>query len=230
MLPIDRLGRPNPLIPFADERRGVPAANAGLKYPAEIYTPSEIHALMRAAGRGLTGARLRALIALYWRCGLRASEGLALELRDIDLDQGTVVVRHGKGDKRRMLGIDDQALAVVEVWLAARAGLGVPRGSRVFCTITRGNIGSPYGYPSLAERLREVGQKAGLEKRVHAHGFRHTAAVDWLREGHSPLHIMKMLGHSDLATTMRYLDHLAPAEVIDIARSRTWPAAALAAA
>ncbi len=219
---IDRRGRPYTPIMLPERRIGVPPANAGKTYPAEIYTPQEVAAIMRAAGRGRAGARLRALIALFYRCGLRAAEGLALEGRDIDTQARTVTVRHGKGNKRRVVGLDPETEAHLRVWLDIRAELGVARGRKVFCTFSRDHVGQPFQYTCLAEHLRRAGQRAGLEKRVHAHGFRHTFAVELLREGVTPMHIMKALGHTDLGVTMRYLDHLMPGEVVEIMSSRQW--------
>jgi len=74
--------------------------------------------------------RNRALIAVLWRCGLRISEALALELRDVDLDAGTVRVRHGKGDKSRTVGIDEQTAALLARWLDRRKKLSPVRSRR----------------------------------------------------------------------------------------------------
>jgi integrase len=65
------------------------------------------------------------LIAVLWRSGLRVSEALALalELRNVDLDQGTLRVRHGKGDKSRTVGVDDQTTALLARWLDRRRHL-----------------------------------------------------------------------------------------------------------
>jgi integrase len=219
---LDRLGRPYSSAMISTSLLGRSPGNKGKTYPAEIYSPEEVRAIMRVAGRGLAGARMRAYITMLYRCGMRAQETLDLELRDVDFHNGTVLVRHGKGNKRGVIGIDDQALAVLRVWLDQRAALEPPRGAPVFVTITRGNVGSPLQYSQVVERLHELGAKAGLEKRVHPHGFRHTFAVELLREGVNPYQIMKLLRHSDLATTMRYLDHLMPGEVVAVARARTW--------
>jgi integrase len=64
-----------------------------------------------------TGIRNRALLAVLWRCGLRIGEALALELRDIDFDQGTIRVGHGKGDKARVVDVDEQTAALLGRWI-----------------------------------------------------------------------------------------------------------------
>jgi site-specific recombinase XerD len=69
----------------------------GLRYPADPPTVDEIVAVMHAAGDGPDGIRLRALIVVLWRAGLRISEALALAETDLDVDRGAVLVRSGKG-------------------------------------------------------------------------------------------------------------------------------------
>ncbi len=66
----------------------------------------EIVSVMRAAGEGPDGVRLRGVIVVLWRAGLRISEALALTESDLDPQRGAVLVRHGKGDKRGEVGID----------------------------------------------------------------------------------------------------------------------------
>jgi site-specific recombinase XerD len=75
-------------------------------YPPDPPTVEEIVAVTRAAGSGADGVRLRGIMVLLWRAGLRISEVLALNETDLDPSRGSLVVRHGKGDKRREVGMD----------------------------------------------------------------------------------------------------------------------------
>lgn len=196
--------------------------NAGRKYPAEVLTREEIHRLLGAMGRGYAGARNRALVVVLWRCGLRVAEALALYPKDIDLNAGTIAILHGKGDRRRVVGIDPEAGAVLQSWLDRRRGLGLTGRHPVFCVISQPTLGKPMYSSCVREALKDAGARAGLEKRVHPHGLRHTFASDIAREG-VPLHVIrKWLGHSDLSTTARYVDHLTPWDVIDVGRQRRW--------
>jgi integrase/recombinase XerD len=205
-------------------RRGQHPPNYGRTFPAEILTVEEISRLMDACPRrGPSGVRNRALIVVLWRGGLRSAEALALHLRDIDKVAGTITVRHGKGNRRRVVGFDPSAFAVLERWLQVRAQLGVPRGAPVFCTITRGNLGRPMGAPYWREAIKRLGVKAGIEKRVHSHGLRHTHAVELMRERVPILMISRQLGHSSLSITQRYVDHLEPSEVVEMMQHRNWP-------
>lgn len=78
---------------------GRPPRNKGVRYPADPPTIDEIVAVMRAADDRPDGIRLRALIVILWRAGLRISEALALAETDLDPRRGAVIVRHGKGGK-----------------------------------------------------------------------------------------------------------------------------------
>ena len=68
--------------------------------------------------------------------------------------------------------------------------------------------------------FKRLAKKAGLDKRVHPHGLRHSGAVHLLDEGHNVVVISQQLGHSNLATTNTYLNHLKPADVISAMQSR----------
>ncbi len=91
---------------------GYTPANKGRRYPADPPTVEEIIIVMRQTGAGRYADRTRALIAILWRAGLRISEALALTESDLDPKTGTVLVRSGKGGKRRVVGMDDWGLGV----------------------------------------------------------------------------------------------------------------------
>ena len=193
--------------------------NKGRKLPAEVLTRAEVDALMRACSkRAPTGIRNRALIALLYRGQLRISEALALKSKDLDREAGTVRVLHGKGDKSRTIGLDDGAWAILELWLQCRQRLELSGRHPLFCSLK--------GRPLLSRYCRSVlarlGKKAGIEKRVHPHGLRHTGAAELREEGVDIGIISRQLGHSSIATTARYLDHLSPQQVIDAMRRRVW--------
>ena len=96
-------------------RQGQHPANYGLKLPPEPLTRGEIELLLRHMGRGPCGVRNRALVVLLWRSGLRIAEALALYPKDIDPAAGTVTVLYGKGGRRRQVGVDNYAVAAIEL-------------------------------------------------------------------------------------------------------------------
>ncbi|MCL4743302.1 MAG: tyrosine-type recombinase/integrase [Phycisphaerales bacterium] len=104
------------------------------------------------------------------------------------------------------------------VWLDARARLGLNGRSPVFCTARGEPVTSSY----VRRLLASLGARAGIEKRVHAHGLRHTHAAELRAEGVDIGIISKQLGHRSIATTARYLDHIAPWAVVEAIRGREW--------
>jgi integrase len=116
--------------------------NKGVRYPADPPTVDEIVAVMRQAPDDRHGRRLRALIVVLWRAGLRIQEALALTESDLDPQRGSVLVRSGKGGRRREVGMDPWAWNDhLTVWVADRVALPV---GPLFC-VNGGSPGSPSG-------------------------------------------------------------------------------------
>ncbi len=193
--------------------------NKGKKFPPEVLTTDEAIALLNAASTASsTGIRNRALLAVLWRAGLRVNECLALYLKDVDLDLGSIAVLHGKGDKARTVGIDAAAVDLLRLWIERRDRLGFGRLDRLFCTLKGNPIKSQY----LRALLPRLATKAGITKRVHPHGLRHTMTAELAREG-VPIHeIRDQLGHSNVATTDRYLKKVAPEALRKKMNARKW--------
>ena len=112
--------------------RGRPPRNKGEQYPADPPTVEEIVVVMRTVGDRPDGHRLRAPIVLLRRAGLRISEALAMQESDLDRSRGAVLVRRGKGSKRREVGIDRWAWDQLESWLEIRRELPI---GAVLCVI-----------------------------------------------------------------------------------------------
>lgn len=198
------------------------APTKGRKFPPEILTPAEVRSIMaECSRRGACGARDRALIAVLFRAGLRVNEALLLEPKDIDLASGEVRVLHAKGGKTRTVAVDDETVALIELWLERRGkalAKHAGRAATLFCTLA----GKRMSRVQLTQRLKELATAAGIEKRVHPHGFRHSRAVDLVKNG-APLPVIQAAyGHSSLQTTQTYVSHLAPQEVVDAMRKGAW--------
>jgi site-specific recombinase XerD len=191
---------------------------SGKTYPIEVLSQAEINAMVRACGASRTGLRKRAMIALLYRGALRASEAMALFPKDVDGD-GTIRILRGKGSKARTIQIDPGATAIVEQWLATRRDLGIGPQVPILCTLD----GKPLHYTSAGRTLRRLAKKAGITKRVHPHGLRHSRAYEMHMVERIPiLVISKFLGHSSVASTAVYIEHLAPAETMAITRASAW--------
>ncbi|MCL1693696.1 MAG: site-specific integrase [Actinomycetia bacterium] len=199
-------------------RSGTPV-NKGKTYPAEILTPDEVRALaVQCSKTTFYGIRRRALIVMLYRTGLRISEALALCPKDLNFEVGAIAVLHGKGNRQRTVGIDPGANPHIEKWLERRETLDLPAGAPLFCTVK----GMPLAATSVNRLLRRLAQSARIAKRVHPHGFRHTHAYELMMEGVPMPIIQQQLGHASLATTDRYLAHIAPKQVIETMSNREW--------
>ena len=195
-------------------------SNRGRKFPAEFLTTAEILSLMDACGgTDAIAMRHRALIVLLWRSGLRLAEALALRPSDIDQASLSIRVLHGKGDKARTTATDEHALRVINAWLTKRTELWhVDRNAPIICTRRGSSIRQSY----VRRLLPLLAAKAGVQRRVHAHIFRHTFAVELSRSNVPVRDIQTLLGHSSLATTSVYLSSLSPEESLDHVRGRKW--------
>ena len=199
--------------------RGRSNPNRGKRLPPEPLTSSECIALLGACSqRAPTGIRNGALLAVLWRAGLRVSEALALRPADLDLESGSIRVLHGKGNQCRTVGMDPQAFALVILWMERRKALGLGRREHLFCTLKGLRLNASY----VRALLPRLAKRAGIEKRVHAHGLRHSMAASLRQEGVDIGVISRQLGHRSIATTARYLDHISPQTVIDTMREREW--------
>jgi hypothetical protein len=103
---IDRAGRRRSPASMPGFHSGRPPRNKGVRYPADPPKVEEVIAVMRAAGDDAHGRRLRGLIVVLWRAGLRIQEALALAESDLDRRRGALLVRRGKGGRRREVGMD----------------------------------------------------------------------------------------------------------------------------
>jgi site-specific recombinase XerD len=167
------------------------------------------------------GLRDRALIVTLWRTGLRISEALGLRLHDVDLERGTLRVRGTKTrTSDRTVGIDRMTAAHLRDWLDVRAEIGIPPVGHIFCCISRHERGNPVKPAQTRQKLHRLGEKANLSKRVHPHGLRHTFASELADEGVDIRIVSRALGHSNVAITSRYIDHLNPTAVLSVMGAR----------
>jgi integrase len=104
---LDVAGRRRSPATLPGYHAGRPPRNKGLHYPADPPRVEEIVAVMREAGQDANGDRLRGLVVVLWRSGLRIAEALELGEADLDERAGALLVRRGKGGKRRQVGMDD---------------------------------------------------------------------------------------------------------------------------
>lgn len=220
----DRRGYPRAPVGYPGFRKGQKPPNYGRTFPPEPLTSSEVYALIDACADTPTGRRNAMIVKMFWRTGLRCSELIALLPKDVDLDRGAVTVLHGKGDKRRVVAIDPEAGDWFSVWEGERRELGLTRLQPYFPVLIGPTRGLALGDAYIREFMKQLGRRAGVEKRVHPHCLRHSYA-SWLLDMDVPIHyIQRCLGHTSIAVTQRYADHVNPARVLREIRKVEWPA------
>lgn len=225
-----RNGRPRQACTLPGYRAGLKPGNAGRKWPPEPLTNDEVLRLLRAIPQstktGLPdtiGIRNHALLTLLWRTGLRISEALDLKPHHVDFGTRRVTVLHGKGDKRRTVGIDVGGLHALQPWLWERALLKVEPAAPLFCTVQLPGRGNRMNSAYVRHALAKYGRAAGIPKRVHPHGFRHSLACSLIQEDFGLTDVQAQLGHSSPATTAIYLRGLGADRAFAKVAERRWP-------
>lgn len=197
------------------------------KLPPEPLSSDEVYRLINACGSGHTGVRNRAMLILWWRAGPRCAELLALQLRDIDHSATgmDIRIRRGKGGKHRVVGIDNDAAAYILAWVAIWKK-HYPHAKALFCSVKKSSKGLPgqrLSTSSVRKFFARLRKKLEIDKRLHAHGLRHSFALDLDNEGHPLRVIQGSLGHSNAATTSTYLQGLGGGEVVGALKKRQLP-------
>jgi site-specific recombinase XerD len=199
---------------------GRPLRKRACATPADPPKVEEIIAVMRAAGDGAHGRGLRGLIVILWRAGLRVQEALALTEADLDQRRGSLLVRRGKGGRRREVGMDDWGWQELQPWLELR--LELPIGP-LLCVISGTTGGRPWATAAARAQLRRTAAAAGVRRRFAPHQLRHAHAVEMAREGVPLIVIQRQLGHSNLGITSVYLQGIDNAEIIETVHARRAP-------
>ena len=165
----------------------------------DVLTTGEIDRII-AAVDGTTPKELRdaAMLEVLYSCGLRVSELTSLRIRDLFFGEGYIRVT-GKGDKQRLVPISSTARERIhrylEVRRSARAGEE---------TLFLNNRGSSLTRVMIFTILREAARRAGIEKKISPHTFRHSFATHLLEGGASIRQVQELLGHESILTTEIY--------------------------
>jgi site-specific recombinase XerD len=217
---LERAGRRRSPATTPEFHAGRPPGNKGLHYPADPPKVEEIVAVMHAAGDSPHGRRLRGLMVILWRAGLRIHEALALTEADLDHRRGSLLVRRGKGGRRREVGMDTWGWDELQPWLELR--LTLPIGP-LFCVVNGSTRGGRWSSAAARAALAKTAFAAGVRRRFAPHQLRHAHAVEMVREGVPLIVIQRQLGHSNLGITSIYLQGIDNAEIIDTVHSRHAP-------
>jgi integrase/recombinase XerD len=165
--------------------------------PKEVLTPEQVDKLLATCDRDTAnGLRDIAIMILLYSTGLRATELASLRVDDVDYERGLVIVRRGKGGKYRVVPLGNKADRAISRYLSKR-----PQGEddpRLFLT----DKGRSITYVTLRQMLRRRGDKAGIHANPHL--FRHSFAVQYLRNGGKLETLKAIMGHTTFEVTLHY--------------------------
>lgn len=162
---------------------------------------SEIRSLYRATDESALGIRDRAMLGIYYGCGLRRSEGVALELQDVDLHRSMLFVRCGKGYSERYIPFSEAIKRDFIAWLTVRGQILLNPTEKAFLI---GVTGKPLKGPSVMERLKSLVTQSGLDPATGLHTLRHSIATHLLKGGMTLENVSRFLGHRSLESTQIY--------------------------
>ena len=168
----------------------------------QVLSQEEVKKLLNACeGKGVRGIRNRAILELLYACGLRVSELVGLQLDQLHLTAGYLVI-YGKGKKERLVPVGEVAREWLERYLKeARPSLD-PRGASRYVFVRKG--GKPLSRQSIFKLVKKTAFKAGISREISPHTLRHSFATHLLEGGADLRVVQVLLGHSSISATQIY--------------------------
>ncbi|MCG8323051.1 MAG: tyrosine-type recombinase/integrase [Cytophagales bacterium] len=163
--------------------------------PLEVLTTAEVATLYAACGT----FKERALLSLFYGCGLRKSEGAHLDMGDIHFRSGVVYVREGKGGKRREVPLSARVNKDLQDYVLNER-YSQPNESAFLCNCH----GRRASGNSMNRLLKKVLNRAGITKPISLHNLRHSVATHLLANGMAVEQVRDFLGHKHLESTQLY--------------------------
>ena len=169
-----------------------------------ILTQSEVKALYKACSNDILGIRDRAILSIYYGCGLRRSEGANLDLKDVLLKEKLLFVRSGKGYKERYVPITEAVKGDLENYICvAREKILSIKSTKTEALFLSMQAGRLCGN-ALIGRIHKLAANANLQKETGLHTLRHSIATHLLQSGMTLEEVSRFLGHSSLESTQIY--------------------------
>jgi len=166
-------------------------------------TKQEMQQLYEVIPDTVLGIRDKAMLAIYYGCGLRLNEGASIELNDIDSTTKVLHVTKGKHYKERFVPIAEKNFEEIRLYVDyGRPQLLQAEKHQYF--FVDANKGRPMQRQSLYVRIKNLVKKSGIKKKVGTHTLRHSIATHLLQSGMKLERIQQFLGHADLDSTQIY--------------------------
>jgi site-specific recombinase XerD len=167
----------------------------------EIFTTTEIKALYETTLSDQLGLRDKAMLAVFYGCGLRRSEGISLDAEDILLDRNLVHVRKGKNYTERYVPFSGAVREDLKNYIEyARPSMIQGTTKALFLTLQGNRVHGG----TMIKRLHQLQEKAGITKEAGLHSLRHSIATHLLQSGMELEKIKQFLGHTSLESTQIY--------------------------
>ena len=196
---------------------GIKPPKASRKLP-KVMDTDEISHLLNFDADAPLAFRDKAIVELFYSCGLRLAEIAALDIADIDFRE-SIVTATGKGNKQRLVPLGRLAHKALTDWLRERLQLiKHPDETAVFVS----QQGNRLSHRSIQQRLCKLGLERGINQKLHPHMLRHSFASHLLESSSDLRAVQELLGHSDISTTQIYthLDFQHLAKTYDSAHPR----------
>lgn len=174
------------------------------KHLPEVLSIQEIDDIEQVIDRSKPqGVRDVAIIEMLYSCGLRISELCNLKMSELFLEEGYIRV-HGKGRKERLVPIGGQAIEKLRQWFVVRVTVKAKPGHEDYVFIST-KRGTKLSRITLFVYIKDYARRAGIQKNISPHTFRHSFATHLLEGGANLRAIQAMLGHEDISTTEIYM-------------------------
>ncbi len=166
-----------------------------------VMTEEEVDDLLEAPNMSKkSGIRDRAMLEVMYSSGLRVSELVSLKLKQIDFENGIIIII-GKGNKQRSIPIGEFALEYLNRYIQeVRSKSRFRKSNYVFLN----KSGEPISRVYFWKQIKAYAEKAGIDKDISPHTLRHCFATHLLENGADLRMVQEMLGHSNIATTQIY--------------------------
>lgn len=201
---------------------GVRNPKAPQKHPVALNVDQTFEVLDKKKQQAAESSRKRAyadeqllrdlaLAELLYGSGLRISEALRLDLRDINANSGVVRVT-GKGEKDRVVPLADTAKDAINAWLSVRSTLD---STGLEQALFLGARGGRLNRRQASRLIEDLCKRVGLPQAISPHSLRHSFATHLLEAGADMRSVQELLGHARLTTTQRYT-HLTIAKLVEV--------------
>lgn len=178
--------------------------NQNRRLPRFFY-PTEMQALFSAAKKGERKLAFRnsAILEVFYSTGIRVSEGVTIQLKDIDLENQLILVT-GKGRKQRYVPFGEPAKQAVESYLKESREPLMTKYHQKHDYLFVNHFGKPLTSRGIEYILNGIIKQSSLTTNIHPHMLRHTFATEMLNNGADMRSVQELLGHSSLSTTQIY--------------------------